>query len=139
MTCTVHAGDSAAMPVTLLKHELRTPINHIIGYSEILLEDLDAPRADRVAGIRKIARELASVIDTVLSPARLDGGTTVSAESLLELRRVVEDAAARIRTIDVGCGPVALPPECRSDLERIEEATVRLQRFARTGNLCKSE
>ena len=139
MPTTVHAGGPAAMPVTLLKHELRTPINHIIGYSEILLEDLDAPRADRVASIRKIARELATVIDTVLSPARLEGGATVSAESLLELRRVVDDAAARIRTIDVVCGPAELPAECRSDLERIEEATVRLQRFARTGDLRKSE
>jgi signal transduction histidine kinase len=139
MTRTVDAGDSAAMPVTLLKHELRTPINHIIGYSEILLEDLDTPRADRVARIRQIARELASVIDTVLSPARLNGGTTVSRESLLELRRVVEEAAARIRTIDVASGRADLPLECRSDLERIEEATVRLQRFAQTGILCKSE
>lgn len=139
MMSTVHAGDSAQMSVTLLKHELRTPINHIIGYSEILLEDLDAVRAPRVARVRKIARELASVIDSVLSPARLDGGTTVTAELLLQLRRVVEEAATQIFTIDVACGPGALSPECRSDLERIQEATLRLQRFARTGNLCTSE
>jgi len=30
-------------PVAALRHDLRTPVNHIVGYAEMLLEDLDGP------------------------------------------------------------------------------------------------
>jgi signal transduction histidine kinase len=30
-------------PVAHLRHDLRTPVNHIVGYAEMLIEDLELP------------------------------------------------------------------------------------------------
>ena len=58
-----------------LRHELRTPINHIIGYSELLLEvaeERDAPnlQAD-LEKIRAAGAELSVLVNESLDPARV--------------------------------------------------------------------
>jgi class 3 adenylate cyclase len=57
-----------------LRHELHTPLNHIIGYSEMLLEDLTDPgQAALGPGLRRLhheARRLLVVIDGFLNDAR---------------------------------------------------------------------
>ena len=35
--------DPSLMTVSGLRHDLRTPVNHIVGYAEMLLEELDGP------------------------------------------------------------------------------------------------
>jgi signal transduction histidine kinase len=51
----------------MLKHELRTPINHIIGYSELLLEAADDEGengvSERAKAIHKNGQTLASLVD----------------------------------------------------------------------------
>ncbi|MGL5805031.1 MAG: SpoIIE family protein phosphatase [Xenococcaceae cyanobacterium] len=59
-----------------LRHELRTPINAIIGYSEMLLEELDS-KADRsirneLTNILSCGRELLSLVNTILAPTHLN-------------------------------------------------------------------
>jgi adenylate cyclase len=69
-----------------LRHDLRTPINHIIGYSELLLEEAgDRNRAGLTPDLRKIhaaGRQLLALLNELLDPAKLDGG--VSLELLSE-------------------------------------------------------
>jgi sigma-B regulation protein RsbU (phosphoserine phosphatase) len=60
-----------------LRHELRTPINAILGYSEMLLEDLEATETDNelVADLTQIHHcgdELLSLINLFLNPEPLD-------------------------------------------------------------------
>ena len=54
-----------------LRHDLRTPVNHIIGYSEMLLEDAEESGHDSSAGdlkkIRGAAQALLGLINTRLS------------------------------------------------------------------------
>ena len=71
-----------------LRHELRTPVNAILGYSEMLLED-EAPDNVRpdLERIQAAGRTLLSLINEILDPARVAGG---SAEDM-------EAASARIR------------------------------------------
>lgn len=59
-----------------LRHELRTPINAIIGYSEMLLEELDS-EVDRsikseLTNILSCGRELLSLVNTILAPTNLN-------------------------------------------------------------------
>jgi len=70
-----------------LRHELRTPVNAILGYSEMLLED-EAPEQVRpdLQRIQTAGRTLLALINEILDPSRLGG----SAEDL-------EAASARIR------------------------------------------
>jgi CheY-like chemotaxis protein/signal transduction histidine kinase len=65
-----------------VRHELRTPINAILGYSEMLLEDEED--ADIVADLRRInesGRRLLSLVDGILDPARLEGAIDREIES----------------------------------------------------------
>jgi adenylate cyclase len=60
-----------------LRHELRTPINAIIGYSELLLEDAEEFEAYRpflpdVGKILAAGRELLSLVNDILDPESLE-------------------------------------------------------------------
>jgi signal transduction histidine kinase len=53
-----------------LRHDLRTPINHIIGYSELLREDLADQGVSRLSDLDKIqtaARQVLDIIGTQLT------------------------------------------------------------------------
>src|SRR5688500_12035523 len=61
-----------------LRHELRTPINHIIGYSELLLEvAAEQGHAALLADLEKIrlaGAELGALVNESLDIARLQAG-----------------------------------------------------------------
>jgi sigma-B regulation protein RsbU (phosphoserine phosphatase) len=63
-----HSSPDAA---SQLRHDLRTPVNHIIGYSEMLLEDAEEcgneSSASDLKKIRSAAHELLGLINTRLS------------------------------------------------------------------------
>jgi adenylate cyclase len=61
--------------VGLLRHELRTPINHIIGYAEMLLEDVGSDHAALAVDLRRIvqnARQVLGIVNERLAPAGKD-------------------------------------------------------------------
>jgi adenylate cyclase len=62
----------------VLRHDLRTPINHVIGYSELLLEDLeDGDESLILEDLRKIlssGRELLALVNESLSVNEADIG-----------------------------------------------------------------
>lgn len=65
-----------------VRHELRTPINAILGYSEMLLEDEYDPdvRAD-LERVNESGRRLLGVVDSILNPTRLEGAIDRELES----------------------------------------------------------
>lgn len=68
--------DAASDPLAQVRHDLKTPINQILGYSEMLAEDAqDRGEADTVADLSKIgaaARTLLELIDRELRPGRVE-------------------------------------------------------------------
>ena len=57
-----------------MRHELRTPVNAIIGYSEMLLEDVgDGPLRTDLEKIQASGRRLLGLINDLLDPARMEG------------------------------------------------------------------
>ncbi len=73
---------SSALPANL-KHDLRTPLNHIIGYCEMALEEAqDLGRAEFVADLQRIhaaGRRLVTVIDDLFDATRqAKGGVEVA-------------------------------------------------------------
>ncbi|HRJ71516.1 MAG TPA: SpoIIE family protein phosphatase [Terrimicrobiaceae bacterium] len=63
-------------PLAHLRHDLRTPINHILGYSELLEEDLADQGLANLDDLKKIqgaARQLLDLIGTRLSDASFGG------------------------------------------------------------------
>jgi adenylate cyclase len=105
-----------------LRHELRTPVNHLIGYAELLLEEegLTPASIAQLEGIRAVARQVLELV-----PGIIDADGTLG-ESAARLRAHVgelETSTAALRA-----SPGALPP---ADLDRLTAAAARLGELAR--------
>ncbi|MDX1395322.1 MAG: protein kinase [Gemmatimonadota bacterium] len=112
-----------------LRHELRTPINHIVGYAEMLLEDAtDDGATDRRGRIEQIiaaAGDILAAINAALPPSLsepTDAGVRELYESFVEPRGRITAALDALR----GMPGVVDDPEMAGDLARIGEAAAKL-------------
>jgi len=83
-----------------MSHELRTPLNAVIGYSEMLLEDLDdAPDAPARADLKRIhsaGKHLLGLINNVLDLSKIEAGRMeldLETFAVRDLVNEVEDTA----------------------------------------------
>ena len=110
------------------RHEVRTPLNHIIGYAEMLLEDAGPHRASLAADLRRIlqnARQVLSIVNERLAPGGKDAEAvdlTALGSALVEPLTDIVSGTRRAEhsAQDLGAQD-ALP-----DLARIAEAAQRL-------------
>jgi class 3 adenylate cyclase len=118
--------------LTQLRHALRTPLNQIIGYSEMLMESIEDLQAERLLGdIKKVhtaGGQLLALFNDALAPWKIETGKI----DLLAMRR---DMLAPLNAI-VGyselCQEEATAlgkPEVVSDLKRINQAGYNLHRL----------
>ncbi|MDH4043769.1 MAG: protein kinase [Gemmatimonadota bacterium] len=115
--------------VAQLRHDLRTPVNHIVGYAEMLLEDLPAPAHEReraaLEGTLVAARDALQAITLVLAPTRdeVDAGEVEGLYArLADPQRRIADA---VRGLLAAAGE-APTPTFADDLARILAAAERL-------------
>ena len=101
-----------------LRHELRTPVNHLIGYAELLLEEdgLSPANAAQLEAIRSVARQVLALVPGLLAE---DGTLAASAATLAGHVSELERAAAALRA-EASALPMA-------DVDRIESAARRLR------------
>jgi CheY-like chemotaxis protein/signal transduction histidine kinase len=72
-----------------VRHELRTPINAILGYSELILEEDPGPELEPdLRRIIEAGSTLLGLVDRILNPAQLTGDITRDLESYAEEVRV---------------------------------------------------
>lgn len=122
-------------PVAALRHDLRTPVNHIVGYAEMLIEDLEGEshRAERAALETAIsaAREVLTLISAVLAPTR----ETVDESDLAALyARITEPQRKIIDAVRTLLAASSEPPTktFAADLQRILDAASHLVPQSRT-------
>ena len=106
-----------------LRHELRTPVNHILGYAELLAEDVlpDSAAANALRTIGVAAREVLTLIQAALPPsgtARADALRTLLAQLRAPQGRILSATAALLDG----------DPEAQfaTDVERIAHAARQL-------------
>jgi CheY-like chemotaxis protein/tRNA A-37 threonylcarbamoyl transferase component Bud32 len=123
------AEAAKAHPVGELRHDLRTPVNHIVGYAEMLLEDAGDPSyAHCRAGLQDTlgaARDVLGLINHALPPTR----TEVTQQELTSLYQSISGPQQRILSaIRTLLGSDTLPPgdNFSQDLLRIKAAAERL-------------
>lgn len=97
------ASEAKSVFLAKMNHQLRTPLNAVIGYSEILLEDAEASgNAEQIADLERInsaGRHLLSLVTDVL-----DVGKIVSADLDLVMRPIdlvkfVDDVESTCRSL----------------------------------------
>ncbi len=113
-------------PAARLRHDLLTPVNHLMGYSEMLqeqLEDLDAAAlAPGIRAIENAARECFSLIQQLLPPGQEADGAFVLDSLRILLPAPIGVIANLVREIRSGPVPAAID----ADLTRIATAAERL-------------
>ena len=57
-----------------MSHELRTPLTGILGYAELLAEEVDGDAREMVSVVERSARRLFETVNSVLDLAQLDSG-----------------------------------------------------------------
>jgi adenylate cyclase len=107
-----------------IRHELKTPINAIIGYSEMLLED--APKGEAAADLKRIrsaGQQLLSAVEHILDPEHAgaelrDYGERIRSDLRDPINAVIGYCEMLIET--------SLNESTVSDLERIRTSALRL-------------
>ena len=112
--------------VSALRHDLRTPVNHIVGYCELLLEDADDEgRREALQEALATAREVLGVIEAAL-PA---SGAGVTGAAVEELRARMRPSHDRIMAAMDAVAPAAAaqaPAELVADVAKVRRATGQL-------------
>src|SRR5262245_56601985 len=124
--CTV-MGDVAAF-VAHMRHDLRSPINAILGYSQLLLEEgdqsaLSVAERDDLERVADAGKQLLRIISEFLDPAGITDGID---EYAYRLRIATRPPLTKVR----GCIETLLEDHARApvgdDLRRIHVAAARL-------------
>ncbi|MBE6155462.1 MAG: response regulator [Firmicutes bacterium] len=73
-----------------MSHDIRTPMNAIIGFSEsLLMEDLNERQKGEVQNIYEAAATLLEIINNILDVSRIESGKEEKNEKKYELRKIV--------------------------------------------------
>lgn len=119
--------------IVKLRHDFRTPINAIIGYSEMLLEDLEEEDNNKLIGLfQKInvgGHELLSIVNQ-----NLDGSLEKSLKTLVGLNPILEavniESNSSLEKVIENCQLLKNDEslnELLSDIERIETSAFRFR------------
>ncbi len=82
-----------------MSHDIRTPMNAIIGFSNLLKADMDNPKKvkEYVRKITASSQHLLGLINDVLDISKIESGKTTLTVSEFEIGQLVEDVDAVIR------------------------------------------
>ena len=112
-----------------ISHELRTPMNSIIGFSETLLDglygELNERQASRMERIKRNAYALLALIDDLLDLSRIDAGRLKLHLETVSLNTAIETAVQTMSDEAIAKG-LALSMALAEDLPRIQADPERL-------------
>ena len=114
--------------VAELRHELRTPVNIISGYSEMLLEDADlaewagGPLEAALRGLSAEMREVLKLVGSALPPS----AASVEVAALVGLAEALDGHRSRTQALVTEALAHADDPAVRDDLDRIQRAIAGL-------------
>ncbi len=124
-----------------MSHEFRTPLNAILGYTNMLLQgvsgELGIQQRRNLSRVDSNARHLLALINDILDIARIESGKmpiTLTEfkvpELLAEVMAEVEPLIARSR-VDVGIDTTPGIPAIRSDRQKVKQIVLNLLTNAR--------
>lgn len=133
---TAAPGLLSAAEVSALRHDLRTPVNHIVGYCELLLEDAEAAgHASRRAALADALAAVREALGTIESglPSSGERVTRPAVESLYRQLEGPRDRIISAATALAATATAGSDPEFEADVRRIAEAARRLAAPASPG------
>ena len=135
----VEANHAKSRFLANISHELRTPLNAIIGYSELILDDLQelekvdsADLRPDVSKIGKAGRHLLGLINQVLDLAKVEAGKMDVYVETIDVRELIEEVSDTIMPViskNKNVLEVSLtqaPPTLRSDRMKLRQVLINL-------------
>jgi ATP-binding cassette subfamily B protein len=116
----VPMAPAATLASSKIRHDLLTPINHLVGYSELLLEDL--PESAPVQAILEASKTSQRMIEEALP-----SGQAVTRAGLEALRRDLETPLQAILASVAQQAQTHSPVSVEADLEKIRSAAGSLR------------
>ena len=117
------ASDAKSSFLAGISHELRTPMNAIIGFSDVLAEEyvgpLNAKQREYVGDILDSAKHLLLLIDDILDVSRIESGRTTMEPDMVRLIGLLEDSLIMVRE-KVGKNSIAIRIEMEAQTSDIE-------------------
>jgi signal transduction histidine kinase len=115
----------APIPAAELRHQLRTPLNHIIGYTEFLIEEHSA--VNFTATLNQILIEANALLEFIQQVEETDSATLTALHVLLHpglerIRGIIAELTSR------------MPRAAAEDLRRIASAATALEEVLVAGN-----
>lgn len=99
----LEASRSKSLFLANMSHELRTPLNAIIGYSEMLMDDMDElDKPDNAADLERIhsaGKHLLSLINDILDLTKIETGKMDLYEEWFNVREMVQSVAETIQPL----------------------------------------
>ena len=127
------ANDAKAKFLSMMSHDLRTPLQAITGYAELLIlnSDLDGEQRENVDAIKSAGREMLRLINDILGFAQLESGKVAVRIEPVPLDDVLARAEVlmrvrfdetRIRFSRAECSGIAVA----ADADRLQQVLLNL-------------
>jgi PAS domain S-box-containing protein len=106
--------------VSHVAHELKTPLNALLGYSELLLHRATLPEAEQVNAVNVIRSEterMATLISNLLNISKMEGGSLKPERTRVRLHDLLQDAFQSLHNSALGKSielELAIPPDIGS-------------------------
>ncbi len=130
------ANQTKADFLAVVSHDLRTPLNAVMGYAELLAmgipEPLPEAARERLQRIRTAAGHLLYLLDELLGFARLEAGREEVHPREVDVREVVREMEAVIEPLAASAGLAfqvdvpAAPVRVRTDPDKLRQILVNL-------------
>lgn len=119
-----------------MSHEVRTPLNAVIGYTELVLDDeptLSEDARSNLAVVRRNGSHLLELLNDILDISRIEAGQLSIERVPMDPRELAEEVAALFRpraeerglALGIAFGP-AIPPCVSCDPTRLRQVLVNL-------------
>lgn len=142
-----HANQSKAHFVATISHELRTPMNAVLGYTALLADEIYGPvsalQKDHIGRVRASGYHLLGLIEDLLSYARVEAGHEVVHAEHIVLVDVVEASLMLVRPLaekkglSIRVESPAEPIEMNTDPRKLRQILINLLanavKFTETG------
>src|SRR5262249_21322976 len=97
------ANQAKSAFLATMSHELRTPMNAIIGYSEMLMEEVEETGAARYAAdlqkIRAAGQHLLALINDILDLSKVEAGKMTLELETFDVAGMIRDVVSTVRPL----------------------------------------
>ena len=131
--------DPSKQPVELyhLSHDLRGPLNSMLGFADLLIEGIEGPLNDiqieDITAIRQSARNLLHLINTIVDLSKLDAGRIALSPVPLDLAHMIDEITTyeiKIERVEFAASFANTLPPVSADQSRLKQMCLNLLTFA---------